>query len=498
MERYTEHERELLSKQIRERILDEDFDINFKSFSGYTPIYVFLYFNEIDNVKLLLDNKADVNINKDNKSLLTPLETALLNTDDSNNIVELLIEYKADLNVIGKGNVDICLHKYVIYENEEMCELLLKHKIGVNMEYQDTLCSPIHGSVYKNNIEITKLLLKYKANIESISELSGLNDNVFISNEIYELLIKNKANINSMNDNGVTLLSESLKSSNFKLAEILLKNKADVNLYNMEFGSPLHICTSTGNINMCELLLESKANVNILDNFGASPLNYSVISGNIQLCELLLNNGADINKKFLIHNTLRTNDLNMVEFLLYKGINKNNEEMNHFLVKIMSIGNKIPLVILRKYCKLLIENKANVYGLNNNIRCAKSPMIAAITFNNFKSCKILIENGFDIHKINQKNYEKILEFAFMKNNFNICELLINSRGDHIKIVNGAKLINTTIINNNLKLCKLLIKYKADVNGKHKNCSSLYTASKLGNMNFCKLLIKNKADINLIN
>jgi ankyrin repeat protein len=131
-------------------------------------------------------------------------------------------------------------------------------------------------------------------------------------------------------------------------------------------------------------------------------------------------------------------------------------------------------------------------------------LMISIIKKDFEMCKLMIENGADVNKVeNCYEIESPLFRAIRVGNKEICELLLKNGAD----VNSSS--NNTVSNSednyypliiaasigNKEICELLIAHGADVNIQtfHKECA-LIEAIKYNHYDVCKLLIENGATV----
>ena len=141
---------------------------------------------------------------------------------------------------------------------------------------------------------------------------------------------------------------------------------------------------------------------------------------------------------------------------IFKHIQKNNfngkyeRASNKYIINNDNIIEKI--LTNKKLIKQIIIDKQDKNGINI--------LMYAVSRNNIKWCKLLLDNGPDIN-IQNNNGDTALIIAVMNNNFEICKLLINKEGININIenINKDTALIIAIKNNNFEICKLLIKNK---------------------------------------
>lgn len=134
---------------------------------GHTALYAASYCKRVEWVRYLLDSKCDVN-QRTNPGKDTPLITALQDPDNMT-IVKMLLEAKADVNVENDHEVTPLLQSMTFWGKLETVDLLLKYGADVNLRHP--LDVVVHRDVDKASAKRLILLgaqyssLIYKKNI---------------------------------------------------------------------------------------------------------------------------------------------------------------------------------------------------------------------------------------------------------------------------------------------------------------------------------------------
>ena len=111
---------------------------SYSSCSGFTSL-MYLVCNTRENpeyleqIKYILDNYLE-ELNKQNALNFTPIMLAVMNynTNSTLETVNLLLEYKPDLNIIGYGDCTV-IERFILNEQDySMIKLLLDHGADIN------------------------------------------------------------------------------------------------------------------------------------------------------------------------------------------------------------------------------------------------------------------------------------------------------------------------------------------------------------------------------
>ncbi|CAH8442466.1 unnamed protein product [Schistosoma turkestanicum] len=230
-------------------------------------------------------------------------------------IVELLLQYKADVHAKDKGGL-VPLHNACSYGHAKVAELLIQH--GANVNVTDLWrFTPLHEAAAKGKFEICRLLLKYgadpsKKNRDGHTPIDLVKDT---DSDVYDLLrgdiavleaakkgnltkikrLVTSENINCRDTQGrnSTPLHLAAGYNNIETLEFLLESGADVNAKDKGGLIPLHNASSYGHVDVAALLIRYGTSVNAVDKWGYTPLHEAAQKGRTQLCALLLAHGAD-------------------------------------------------------------------------------------------------------------------------------------------------------------------------------------------------------------
>ena len=221
-------------------------DIDYQGFRGRTALFCALEYNRKENiemVKLLIKNKADVNIayDGDYENEETPLMYAAM--EGYKETVKILIENKALVNKRNRNNVNALIYAYM-YGHEDIADILLQNG-------SDSLDKSL--KVCNLNKET---LLSYDVPLITAA--------VYSTNEVFlQKLIDNGANVNYKNYDEKTALIEAASYNNINAVKVLLKNNADVNVQNKYGMTALMWACRKGNLEMTKMLLEAGADKSI-------------------------------------------------------------------------------------------------------------------------------------------------------------------------------------------------------------------------------------------
>jgi len=368
------------------------------------PLFEAIEQNNLPRVRQILDKTPEA-ITLRNESGATALHRAVAPPQKSSELIDLLVERKADLNAkTHRGSTP--LHHTGVYKATSVAEQLITMKAnpaecdakGTPAFQSDTVFHAIE-IVRKNKLQqeawhAFELLLKQQ-------NLTVASLNTFLGGKHYIRFGQDEKGRSSLH-----LVANHLADSpTFKqIVKYLIKQNANLEHTTTGGGrTALHFASELGRKEMVKLLLKAKADPNAKDKTGKTPADWAkestikaeldsasanyrqtsellklVMAGNIKSVKTLLGQGVDINSASLynitpLHQAIMNNKWPMATFLLHARANvhacdRNLDTPLHYAVK---EGN---VEIVRN----LLDAKADPQAVNKNLQ---TPSLAVGNFN---------------------------------------------------------------------------------------------------------------------
>lgn len=473
--------------------------INEPDTKGHTPLHHAIFLNQLDLVKMLLENKADGGI-KNKKGLISlhliiekniEITQCLLQTqphlvnekDPEGNtalhnavgtgpleLVNLLLEYKADGRIKNdKGQT--ALHKAILANNIETTKLLLQNQPLLINEQDLNGNTALHYAAHLGSPELVKILLEYggdngkQNNLGQTPLLLSIHANNI---KITKVLLEKKPNyIDKIDQDGFTILHYAIQLNKYELIELLFEYKASCSIKTKAGNTPLHLSVKERNLEATKLLLEKQSHlVNEQNQGGYTPLHFAALYGTTQLIELLLEvkveNKKSIQGQTTLHLAVRTKNREITELLLrrLKALVDEQDKDGYTALHHAVYLNQYKLV------EILLKNNANISIRN---KFDQTPLDIAISQGHVEVVKFLLGNKAD-NKTKNKLGRNALHLSILAKNREITELLLK---EHQYPVNeqdqeGYTPLHHAAINGPIELLlDLLFEFNADPSIKDK-------------------------------
>lgn len=273
--------------------------------------------NDIKNLELMLKAGADVNWQKNGMSALT---VAIF--DQNMQLLKFLLDNKANVNARQSDGVTP-LVAATAKDNEAMVSLLLQNGADPNKTFEFPY-SALAIAVSKRNFNITSMLVKKTANLNIITPPNGLpllNAAVsFKDRRVFDLLLKSGAPVNYPK---FSVLMDAMKLGDYSLAAMLVNSySANVRFRtgatNSDEESPLRFAIASNKFDFADLLIAKGANpqdelfwslssikkigyllkknvdIEVQNKENLTPFGISFRDKNYEVATLLANSGANV------------------------------------------------------------------------------------------------------------------------------------------------------------------------------------------------------------
>ncbi|KAJ7352522.1 ankyrin repeat-containing domain protein [Mycena albidolilacea] len=222
---------------------------------------------------------------------------------------------------------------------------------------------------------------------------------------VVKLLLEHGAQPDIIGDFGETALHAAASEGHISIIDTLSRHGADVNATTPRGVTALMEASDRGNVAVVRRLIEYDADINQLnldpESEHANALQAAAQKGNLEVVRLLVENGADVNLQggpygTALHAAWDGGQDGNFRFLLANGADVNVVGSAGTILHVLcSTRQEHPLFpMLEELVSLLIKKGANVdIGGRHG-----TPLGCASFYGRDRLCRILIENGADVHR----------------------------------------------------------------------------------------------------
>ena len=413
------------------RLIEKKANINSLIDNKMTPLNLAALSGNLGIVKLLLRADANPNLATHDNGY-TPLHLVLKNGNLG--VVKALLEAGANPNLVMNDNI-APLHLTIQIGNLDIVKALLEANADPNLAMNDGI-TPLRLAVEHGNLDILKALLEAKANpnLASIDGATPLQLAVQYDNlGVVEALLEAKVNPNLARIDGATSLHLAAQNGNLDIVKALLKANANLDLATNDGFTHLHLAAQNGNLDILKVLIEAKANPDLPTNDGRTSLHLAIHNGNLDIVKALLKANADPD--------LATNDnITPLQHASFEGnleivkaiIEKKDQDCNlPNLMFIALLNNKFDF--LEEFYKQIYKDDSSLILFSFQISILKENLIDEDKIN--KSLEILFNFLSEDKKIElltaQNNDKTILEHAVEYNHYSVASLIYSKSIDLI-------------------------------------------------------------------
>lgn len=253
-------------------------------------------------VKLLIDNGADVNFPAHDRYGLTALQAAIISGDLK--VVDYLLDKKADVKAASGwlfGRTALQAASKMGYA--QLASELIQR--GANVEedtsMHDETC--LYLAARSGNVNLVRLLLRHGANPDTPPTRTYWSSTVLYQairsgkHDVVETLLAYGADATKYNEDKHTIVDyahAAVQYSSYETLKLLLRRGASPTLAD-EFGStPLRVAVSHDSPDLVQLLLSVGGDPNIADNYGWSAFTAAISKQNEKLVRILIDGGAHV------------------------------------------------------------------------------------------------------------------------------------------------------------------------------------------------------------
>lgn len=264
-------------------LIENGANINAVDFEGWSALSYAVNNGDIEIAKLLLENKAKI---KD--ELLIAIKSPIV--ESRINMMKLLIDNKANINYTDENGFTP-LNIAIESGDMELTKFLIKNGANVNSLMQDGL-SLIGYAIAQNNMDLLQILIENGANINNTNGDSWANTPLQTASRlgldnVVRILLTRNADINAVDMNGNTALHTAALNSQLSVVKLLLEKNPNLDIQNKVGNTALHLAVISGNIDIVGELVLKGANTRIRNNDGKYPKDIARANNSAAIFEVL-------------------------------------------------------------------------------------------------------------------------------------------------------------------------------------------------------------------
>lgn len=351
-----------------------------QSDKDWTLLMLATHHHKIEIIKLLLENKA--NINAVNAVGLSALFLACASSYED--VAFLLLKNNADIKKAGYDpSGQSALQWAFSYELDKLAMELIDRGADLNTFSTETGRSVLLEALYGDKIQSATILklIDFGANVDFVTANEKETPLMFACRKddlavVKKIVEKTKKSINAETNTGNTALSYAAGNNGkgVKMLQFLIDNRAKVNLANGKGRNALLEAVGSQSLEKVQFLVENGAIVNRkTEEYGeVSPLHEAVFNVDFNMTKYLISKGADVNAKssrgetVLLRSVFNENSKPIIALLIDSGA----------IVNMKNDDRQTPLMIaarnnLYEICKLLIASGAEKEGVDFYRKTAK-------------------------------------------------------------------------------------------------------------------------------
>lgn len=264
-------------------LIENGADVNSVDFEGWNALNYAVNNGDIEIAKLLLTNRAKIK-----GELLLAIKSPIV--ESRINIMKLLIDNKANINYTDENGFNP-LNIAIESGDMELTKFLITNGANVNGLMQDGV-SLIGYAIAQNNMDLLQILIENGANVNYTGGDSWANTPLQTASRlgldnVVRILLTRNADINAVDINGNTALHTAALNSQLSVVKLLLEKNPNLDIQNKVGNTALHLAVISGNIDIVGELVLKGANTRIRNNDGKYPRDIARANNSAAIFEVL-------------------------------------------------------------------------------------------------------------------------------------------------------------------------------------------------------------------
>lgn len=264
-------------------LIENGANINAVDIEGWSALSYAVNNGDIEIAKLLLENKAKIK-----GELLIAIKSPIV--ESRINMMKLLIDNKANINYTDENGFNP-LNIAIESGDMELTKFLITNGANVNSLMQDGV-SLIGYAIAQNNMDLLQILIENGANVnytggDSWADIPLMTASRLGLDNVVRILLTRNADINAVDMNGNTALHTAALNSQLSVVKLLLEKNPNLDIQNKVGNTALHLAVISGNIDIVGELVLKGANIRIRNNDGKYPRDIARANNSAAIFEVL-------------------------------------------------------------------------------------------------------------------------------------------------------------------------------------------------------------------
>ena len=460
-----------MSKVVR-HLLAIGFDVNAKTFTGWTPVHFAAIGGQTNTLKVLLE--AGGSPDGATEAGITPLHLAA--QEGRLAIIEILFRFRPDMNptpirsdrssphhaAAAGGHLDVLKYleaKCKDVQPDEDGDLPIHDAArGGHLAILDLLSDESNITATNKNKRWPIHLAAANGHLETVRELLRLGREIGVSVDVKcrDLTVTAEESP----DGFLTPLYLAVALGHPKTAEYLINESADLNVRSFYRLSLLHVAARIGTSETFELLLKHNLDPFEKNDWLETPLHVAAENGSADIVDIYLGiQNMDVildvvyfDGKSALWLAVVKKHANIAEKLISRGANVHILDMHQDSLLIASLDLEEMTVFKSLLEKKVDVNIANVFG--------KTALHRAAERGKLEACEMLIERGANINAEEHTTKLTPLHYAAFRGNVDVIRSLLTAGADPFqRELSGACIID--YVTTYQPIIDLLRKYRKD-------------------------------------
>ncbi|TKZ36171.1 ankyrin repeat domain-containing protein [Brachyspira catarrhinii] len=265
-------------------LIENGANVNAVDFEGWSALSYAVNNGDIEIAKLLLSNDAKIK-----GELLLAIKSPIV--ESRIDMMKLLIDNKANINYADEDGFTP-FNIAIETGDMDLVKLLVTNGANVNSLMPYGGVNLIGWAISENNMDLLQILIENGANINNTDGDSWAGTPLMTASRlgldnVVRILLSRNADINATDINGNTALHTAALNSQLSVIKLLLDKNPSLDIQNKVGNTALHLAVISGNIDIVGELVLKGANTKIRNNDRKYPIDIARANNSAAIFEIL-------------------------------------------------------------------------------------------------------------------------------------------------------------------------------------------------------------------